>query len=70
MLYLVEAVDEYAIQSMPEFDGKKFQNVAKEGLKLDEGEKSKEIQEQLEKDFEPLTNWLKNTALKVSENCV
>ncbi|VDN17081.1 unnamed protein product, partial [Gongylonema pulchrum] len=64
VLYLVEAVDEYAIQAMPEFDGKKFQNVAKEGLKLDDGEKDKEIQEQLEKDFEPLTNWLKNTALK------
>lgn len=66
VLYLVEAVDEYTIQSMPEFDGKKFQNVAKEGLKIDDGEKSKEMQEQLEKEFEPLTDWLKNVALKVS----
>lgn len=66
VLYLVEAVDEYTIQSMPEFDGKKFQNVAKEGLKIDGGEKSKEMQEQLEKEFEPLTDWLKNVALKVS----
>ncbi|CAG9532525.1 unnamed protein product [Cercopithifilaria johnstoni] len=64
VLYLVEAVDEYAIQSMPEFDGKKFQNAAKEGLKIDDSEKSKEMQEQLEKEFEPLTNWLKNMALK------
>lgn len=64
ILYLVEAVDEYAIQSMPEFDGKKFQNVAKEGLKFDDGEKSKETQEQLEKEFEPLTNWFKDVALK------
>ncbi|VDK79179.1 unnamed protein product [Litomosoides sigmodontis] len=64
ILYLVEAVDEYAIQSMPEFDGKKFQNAAKEGLKIDDGEKNKEMQEQLEKEFEPLTNWLKNVALK------
>ncbi|VDP13583.1 unnamed protein product [Onchocerca flexuosa] len=66
VLYLVEAVDEYAIQSLPEFDGKKFQNAAKEGLKIDDGEKSKEMQEQLEKEFEPLTDWLKNVALKVS----
>ncbi|KAL3982031.1 Endoplasmin [Acanthocheilonema viteae] len=64
VLYLVEAVDEYAIQSMPEFDGKKFQNAAKEGLKIDDDEKSKEMQKQLEKEFEPLTNWLKDVALK------
>uniref|UniRef100_A0A8R1TTU6 HATPase_c domain-containing protein n=1 Tax=Onchocerca volvulus TaxID=6282 RepID=A0A8R1TTU6_ONCVO len=64
VLYLVEAVDEYAIQSLPEFDGKKFQNAAKEGLKIDDGKKSKEMQEQLEKEFEPLTDWLKNVALK------
>lgn len=29
VLLLSEAVDEYCIQAMPEFDGKKFQNVAK-----------------------------------------
>jgi len=49
---------------MPDFDGKKFQNVAKEGLNLDDGEKSKEQHEALQKTFEPLTNWLKETALK------
>lgn len=65
MLYLIDPVDEYTIQAMPEFDSKRFQNVAKEGLKLEEGEKSKEIQEQLEKTFEPLTKWLKDKALKV-----
>lgn len=64
VLYLIEPVDEYTIQVMPEFDGKRFQNVAKEGLKFDESEKSKEVQEQLEKAFEPLTSWLKDKALK------
>lgn len=63
VLYLVEPVDEYCIQSLPEFDGKKFQNVAKEGLKIDESEKAKEKKEALEKEFEPLTKWLKDTAL-------
>merc|ERR1712013_843506 len=29
ILYLTEAVDEYAISALPEFEGKKFQNVAK-----------------------------------------
>lgn len=65
VLYLTEPVDEYTIQAMPEFDGKRFQNVAKEGLKIDDSEKSKEIQEQLEKSYEPLTKWLKDKALKV-----
>ena len=63
MLYLTEAVDEYCIQSLPEFEGKKFQNVAKEGLKIDQSEKAKEYKEQLEKDYEPLLKWFKDTAL-------
>ena len=48
----------------PEFENKKFQNVAKEGLKLNQGEKAKEAHEQLEKSYEPLTDWLKEKALK------
>jgi len=64
VLYLTEPVDEYTIQALPEFDGKRFQNVAKEGLGLDEGEKAKERKEALEKEFEPLAKWLKEKALK------
>lgn len=64
VLYLTEPVDEYCIQSLPEFEGKKFQNIAKEGLTLDESEKAKERKEELEKQYEPLTEWLKETALK------
>lgn len=64
VLYLTEPVDEYCIQAMPDFDGKKFQNIAKEGLNLDDGEKAKEHHEALQKTFEPLTIWLKETALK------
>ena len=62
-MYLTEPVDEYCIQSLPEYEGKKFQNVAKEGLKLDESERSKERKEEMEKDMEPLTKWLKDEAL-------
>lgn len=64
VLYLTEPVDEYCIQALPEYDGKKFQNVAKEGLKLDDGEKAKERQEQLEKEYQPLLTWLKENSLK------
>ncbi|KAH8311248.1 hypothetical protein KR044_005213, partial [Drosophila immigrans] len=64
VLYLVEAVDEYCISALPEFDGKKFQNVAKEGFKLNESEKSKEKFETLKNTFEPLIKWLGDVALK------
>merc|ERR1712142_161903 len=64
VLYLVEPVDEYCIQALPEFEGKKFQNVAKEGLDLDTSEKAKERLEEQAKEFKPLTDWLKENALK------
>uniref|UniRef100_A0A183C020 HATPase_c domain-containing protein n=1 Tax=Globodera pallida TaxID=36090 RepID=A0A183C020_GLOPA len=63
VLYLTEPVDEYCIQSMPEFESKKFQNVAKEGLKLDDGGKSEEQHKLLEEQFKPLCDWLKNKGL-------
>lgn len=64
VLYLTEPVDEYTIQALPEFDGKRFQNVAKEGLDIDQGEVAKQRKEALETEFEPLAKWLKETALK------
>ncbi|XP_074182330.1 LOW QUALITY PROTEIN: endoplasmin [Rhinolophus sinicus] len=64
VIYLTEPVDEYCIQALPEFDGKRFQNVAKEGVKFDESEKTKENREAIEKEFEPLLNWMKDKALK------
>ncbi len=54
VIYLTEPVDEYCIQALPEFDGKRFQNVAKEGVQFDESDKAKEKREALEKEFEPL----------------
>lgn len=64
VLYLTEAVDEYCISALPEFDGKKFQNVAKEGFTISEGDKAKEKFESVKKQFEPLTKWLNDEALK------
>ena len=72
MLFLIEPVDEYCIQSLPEFDSKKFQNVAKDGLKIDGSEKAKARLETINKEYEPLINWLKDDVLKdvVSESLV
>jgi heat shock protein beta len=54
VLYLTDPVDQYCMQSIPEFEGKKFQNLAKDGLILDEKQN-----EQLEKTYTPLLVWLK-----------
>jgi len=64
ILYLVEAVDEYSIASLPEFDGKKFQNIAKEGFSLNESEDSKAKFQELTTQFEPLVKWFNDKALK------
>lgn len=61
ILYLTDAVDEYCLSALPEFEGKKFQNIAKDGLKIDE---EKEKVETIQKRFEPLTKWLETEALK------
>lgn len=64
VLYLVDPIDEYCMQSLPEFEGKRFQNVAKEGLKIDKSKGSEERIKELEKTYEPLINWIKAGPLK------
>lgn len=64
VLFLVEAVDEYSISALPEFDGKKFQNVAKEGFTLPESEEAKAKFEELTARFEPLAKWFSDVGLK------
>lgn len=36
VLYMVEAIDEYSVQQLKEYDGKKLVSITKEGLELDE----------------------------------
>merc|ERR1712166_1300478 len=59
VLYLTEPVDEYTIQNLPEFDGKKFQNLAKDGLDFgDETQDEKDAFDAKETEFKPLVDWL------------
>jgi len=65
VLYLTEAVDEYAISALPEFEGKKFQNVAKEGFSIDgDTEAAKARKEAVNEKFDPLLKWMGEDALK------
>ena len=58
VLYLTDPVDQYCMQALPEFEGKRFQNVAKEGLELDDDDA--EQKKLLEQTYEPLLVWLKD----------
>ncbi|CAF0736321.1 unnamed protein product [Rotaria sordida] len=61
ILYLIDPVDQYCLQSLPEYEGKRFQNVAKDGLELDKSNKKQEEHKKyLEKLYEPLLIWLKD----------
>merc|ERR1712000_276152 len=58
VLYMVDPIDEYAVQQLKEFDGKKLKSVTKEGLDIDEKDEKKKIEE-LKAEFEPLTKLMK-----------
>merc|ERR1711934_474972 len=58
VLYMVDPVDEYSVQQLKEFDGKKLKSVTKEGLDLDTEEEKKKMEE-LKAEFEPLCKLMK-----------
>merc|ERR1712159_389006 len=45
VLYLVDPIDEYGVQQLKEYDGKKLKSVAKEGLDLDTEDEKKKTEE-------------------------
>uniref|UniRef100_A0A0C9RGY6 TSA: Wollemia nobilis Ref_Wollemi_Transcript_25188_2576 transcribed RNA sequence n=1 Tax=Wollemia nobilis TaxID=56998 RepID=A0A0C9RGY6_9CONI len=59
VLYMVDAIDEYAIGQLKEYDGKKLVSATKEGLKLEETEDEKKRREELKTQFEPLCKTVK-----------
>jgi molecular chaperone HtpG len=60
VLYMTEPIDEYMVQQLKEFDGKKLVSVTKEGLKLeDESEEEKKRQEEIKQQNENLTKVIK-----------
>jgi molecular chaperone HtpG len=58
-LYMVDPIDEYAVQQLKEYDGKKLVSVTKEGLSLDETEEEKQAFEELKAKTEPLCKLMK-----------
>jgi len=60
VLFLVDPIDEYAVQQLKEYDGKKLMCCTKEGLKLEETEEEKKEQEEVKAQFESLCRVMKD----------
>jgi molecular chaperone HtpG len=60
VLYLTDPIDEYCIQQMKEYDGKKLVNLTKEGIDFEDSEEEKKEWEELTKSYEPLSKHIKS----------
>ncbi|KAH7281156.1 hypothetical protein KP509_36G033300 [Ceratopteris richardii] len=60
VLFMTDAIDEYAVGQLKEFDGKKLVSATKEGLKLEDTEEEKKKKEELKSKFEPLCKVMKD----------
>lgn len=61
VIYMCDPIDEYCVQQLKEFDGKKLVSVTKEGLELPESEEDKKKYEEDKVKFEKLCKVMKVT---------
>ncbi|TPX48960.1 hypothetical protein SeMB42_g00966 [Synchytrium endobioticum] len=59
VLFMIDPIDEYCIQQLKEYDGKKLMSATKEGLELEEDEDEKKAFEELKASYEPLCKQIK-----------
>ena len=60
VVYLTDPIDEYMVQQLKEYDGKKLVSCTKEGLELDDTEDEKKRKEEEKAKFEPLCKLMKD----------
>lgn len=58
VLLMTDPLDEYLVQSVPDFDGTPLQSLSKEGVSF--GDEKKNLLKKQEEEFTPLTKWLKD----------
>merc|ERR1711912_57957 len=70
VLYMVDPIDEYAVQQLKEYDGKTLASVTKEGLELPEDEEEKKKLEEDKAKYESLCSRMKEILDKKVEKVV
>merc|ERR1712216_1019569 len=60
VLFMTDPIDEYAVQQLKEYDGKKLVCCTKEGLQLDETEEEKAKKEEVKSQYEALCRLMKD----------
>merc|ERR1719324_452743 len=59
IIFMTDSVDEYTVQHLTEYEGKRLINASREGLKLEEGDLEKKRDEQYKEMFKPLLDYTK-----------
>jgi len=59
VLYMVDPIDEYAIQQLKDFEGKTLKSCTKEGLEIDETEDEKKSHEELKQSYDGVCKKIK-----------
>eukprot|EP00695_Tsukubamonas_globosa_P002831 TRINITY_DN402_c0_g1_i1.p1 TRINITY_DN402_c0_g1~~TRINITY_DN402_c0_g1_i1.p1 ORF type:complete len:363 (+),score=219.40 TRINITY_DN402_c0_g1_i1:78-1166(+) len=59
VLYMVEPIDEYCVQQLKEYEGKKLVSLTKEGIQFEEDEDEQKRREEEKAAFEPLCKLIK-----------
>lgn len=59
VIYMTDPIDEYAVQQLKEFDGKKLRSCTKEGLELETSEEEKKAREEEKTQYEGLCKLVK-----------
>lgn len=59
VIYMIDPIDEYVIQQLKEYDGKKLKNCTKEGMELEENEDEKKKFEEQKAEYEGLCKSIK-----------
>ena len=67
IIFMTDSVDEYTVQHLTEFEGKRLINASREGLKLEEGDVEKKRDDQYKEMFKPLLDFVKDTLGKKVE---
>merc|ERR1719506_1515836 len=67
IIFMTDSVDEYTVQHLTEFEGKRLINASREGLKLEEGDKEKRREDLYKDMFKPLIDYCKETLGKKVE---